>query len=124
MGLFDGLFGPSGPKSASARHILLKGPRASDQCEKLKVDIYKKAIGRGNPADGVEADKLIDAFGQVAKSKSTCPSKSTGGDLGSFGPGEMVPEFDMVAFEAQVGIIHGPIETEFGSHLILVTDRK
>lgn len=36
----------------------------------------------------------------------------------------MVPEFDAVAFGEDVGVIHGPVETQFGSHLILVTGRK
>lgn len=121
MGIFDGIFGP---KSADASHILLKGPNANKQCEKLKTDIYKKAIGRGDPSNGVEPEKLVSAFAAQAKRSSTCPSKNNGGSLGSFGPGEMVPEFDAVAFKEQVGVIHGPVETQFGSHLILVTDRS
>jgi len=122
MGLFDFLSGPT--KSATASHILLKGPNASKQCEKLKADIYKKAIGRGDASGGIEAEKLMGAFAQIAKSKSTCPSKNKGGSLGTFGPGEMVPEFDQVAFKKEVGVVHGPIVTEFGSHLILITDRE
>jgi len=122
MGWFDGLLGPKG--TASASHILLKGPNANDQCERIKADIYKKAVGRGNPADGVSPDKLIQAFASAAKSKSTCPSGKKGGALGTFGPGEMVPEFDAVAFKKDVGIIHGPITTDFGSHLILITERE
>lgn len=122
MGFFDGLLG--GSKSADASHILLKGPNANKQCEKLKNDIYKKAIGRGDPSMGVAPEKLISAFSAQAKRSSACPSKSNGGSLGSFGPGEMVPEFDNVAFKEQVGVIHGPVETQFGSHLILITDRS
>jgi len=121
MGLLDSLFGP---KEAEAYHILLKGPNASKQCEKLKLDIYKKAIGPNGPQGGVDAEDLINAFAEQARRRSTCPSKQNGGNLGVFGPGEMVPEFDTVAFKEQVGIIHGPVETQFGSHLILVTDRK
>jgi len=121
MGWFDGLLGSS--KIASASHILIKGPKADDQCERIKADIYKKAVGRGKPADGVSPDKLIQAFQSAAKSKSACPSGKKGGSLGSFGPGEMVPEFDAVAFNKDIGIIHGPVKTDFGSHLILVTER-
>ena len=45
----------------TASHIILKGPRASEQCENLKKEIYKKAIGRGNPENGVEPEKLMTA---------------------------------------------------------------
>jgi len=122
MGWLDGLLG--GGKTATASHILLKGPNADDQCERIKADVYKKAIGRGNPANGVEPAKLMLAFSNAAKSKSTCPSAKKGGSLGSFGQGQMVPEFDAVAFKQDIGIIHGPIRTDFGSHLILITARE
>jgi len=121
MGLFDGLFGP---KSAEASHILMKGPRASKTLEKLKMEIYKKAIGKDDVSQGIAPEKLMDAFARTAKAKSVCPSKSNGGSLGTFKPGQMVKEFDEVAFKMDVGVIHGPVETEFGSHLIIVTDRE
>lgn len=63
MGLLDGLFG--GSKTADASHILVKGPGASQRCEKLKADIYKKAIGRGDPSMGVEAEKLMSAVSKL-----------------------------------------------------------
>jgi len=63
-------------------------------------------------------------FAAAAKSKSTCPSSKKGGSLGSFGPGQMVPEFDAVAFKKDIGVIHGPIRTDFGSHLIIITERE
>jgi len=122
MGWLDGLLGKG--QMATASHILLKGPNADDQCERIKADVYKKAIGRGNPANGVEPAKLVQAFANAAKGKSTCPSAKKGGSLGSFGQGQMVPEFDAVAFKKEVGVIHGPIRTDFGSHLILVTQRE
>lgn len=126
MGLFDGIFGGGGgAKLAEASHILLKGPNASEQCEKLKFDIYKKAAGPfGNFDNGVNPEALMKSFVQQAKAKSTCPSKAKGGSLGTFGPGQMVPEFDQVVFNEQVGVIHGPVETQFGSHLILITNRE
>uniref|UniRef100_A0A7S1BGR0 Uncharacterized protein n=1 Tax=Corethron hystrix TaxID=216773 RepID=A0A7S1BGR0_9STRA len=58
MRFFDALFAP---KSASASHILITGPRASEQCEKLKMDIYRKAIGGGDPRAGVSAPALMEA---------------------------------------------------------------
>jgi len=67
---------------------------------------------------------LLTKFSDKARAKSTCPSKKNGGSLGSFGPGEMVPAFDKVAFNDQIGMVHGPVETDFGSHLILITSRE
>ena len=46
-----------------------------------------------------------------------------GGNLGEFGPGQMVPEFDTVVFSAPVGKVQGPVKTQFGYHLIEVTKR-
>jgi hypothetical protein len=45
------------------------------------------------------------------------PSRQ-GGDLGAFGPGMMVPEFDRVVFNEAVGVVHGPVKTQFGYHLL------
>ncbi|HQR95433.1 MAG TPA: peptidylprolyl isomerase, partial [Thiotrichales bacterium] len=54
---------------------------------------------------------------------SSCPSSRQGGDLGSFRPGMMVPEFDKVVFSAPVGVVQGPVKTQFGYHLVEVTSR-
>lgn len=88
---------------ATARHILVASSQA---CEDLK-----KAIEGG-------AD-----FADLAREHSTCPSSRRGGDLGEFGPGIMVPEFDAVVFSAAVGEVRGPVKTQFGYHLIEVTKR-
>jgi peptidyl-prolyl cis-trans isomerase C len=88
---------------ATARHILV------DTEEKALA--LKKQIEEG-------AD-----FADVARENSQCPSSRSGGDLGQFGPGMMVPEFDKVCFSAEVGSLEGPIKTQFGYHLVEVTDR-
>jgi peptidyl-prolyl cis-trans isomerase C len=88
---------------ARARHILVK---SKEECEKLKADIEKGAD-----------------FAKVAKEKSLCPSGKTGGDLGEFGKGMMVPEFDTVIFTAELGKVHGPVKTQFGYHLIEIISR-
>jgi len=88
---------------ASARHILVS---SEEQCSQLKTDIE-------NGAD----------FTALAKEHSSCPSGSQGGELGEFGPGQMVKEFDEVVFSAPVGTVQGPVKTQFGYHLLEVTKR-
>ncbi len=89
---------------ASARHILVKTEEA---CKDLK-----------NKIEG-GAD-----FADMAKQHSECPSGNDGGNLGEFSPGQMVPEFDTVVFNDDVGKVHGPVKTQFGYHLIEITSRS
>jgi parvulin-like peptidyl-prolyl isomerase len=63
-------------------------------------------------------------FAALAKEHSACPSGANGGDLGLFGHGQMVPEFDKAAFDLDVGAISGPVKTQFGYHLIMTTEKK
>ena len=90
--------------TATARHILVE---TEEQCQELK--------------NRIEAG---EDFADVAREHSTCPSRAQGGDLGSFGPGMMVPEFDKVVFSADVNTLQGPVKTQFGYHLLEVTDRS
>lgn len=62
-------------------------------------------------------------FAALAKQHSKCPSGRQGGDLGQFGPGQMVPEFDKVVFSEEVGKPHGPVKTDFGFHVVEITSR-
>ena len=89
--------------SARARHILVD---SQEKCDSLKTEIE-------NGGD----------FAALAKQHSSCPSGRSGGDLGQFGPGQMVPEFDKVVFSADVGTVQGPVQTQFGFHLLEVTER-
>jgi len=89
---------------ASARHILVD---SKESCEQLKSKIE----------GGVD-------FAAVAREHSKCPSGKKGGDLGTFFPGQMVKEFDQVVFKEEVGKVHGPVKTQFGFHLIEITNRQ
>ena len=89
---------------ASARHILVP---SAEQAEDLKSQI----------AAGAD-------FAELARQHSTCPSGKSGGDLGEFGPGQMVAEFNDVCFNEEVGVVLGPVKTQFGYHLIEVTKRS
>ncbi len=64
------------------------------------------------------------AFEDIAAEHSLCPSSANGGDLGFFGRGQMVGEFEEAAFDLNVGEVSAPVRTNFGWHLILVTDKQ
>lgn len=63
-------------------------------------------------------------FGELAQEYSMCPSKRDGGDLRFFGRGMMVKPFEDAAFDLEVGQVSAPVETQFGWHLIKLTDKK
>ena len=63
-------------------------------------------------------------FADVAAEVSKCPSGAKGGDLGFFSRGMMVPEFDAASFSLEVGELSEPVQTQFGWHLLIVTDKK
>ncbi len=75
-----------------------------------------------------EVKELLTAgqksFAEMARKYSQCPSGKNGGDLGWFGKGRMVPEFEKAAFEGEKGTIIGPVKSQFGYHLIRVLDKK
>ena len=85
-------------------------------------------MGEIGQRTGSDATRLGPIFAEVARRESTCNSKAQGGDLGMFGPGKMVPEFDAALFPEvdppPAGSMLGPIVTEFGCHAILVTKRE
>jgi peptidyl-prolyl cis-trans isomerase C len=89
--------------TATARHILVE---SEDECNQIKTQIDEGS-----------------SFEEMAKAHSKCPSGQRGGDLGSFSPGQMVKEFDEVVFSGEVGVLHGPVQTQFGYHLLETTSR-
>jgi len=62
-----------------------------------------------------------DTFAELAKQYSKCPSGKIGGALGQFGRGQMVKEFEDAAFAIEPGSVTGPVQTQFGYHLIYRT---
>lgn len=89
------------PETVSAKHILVAD---EDTCNEILAQIQN-------------GEKT---FEDAAKESSTCPSGQQGGDLGEFGKGQMVKEFEDAAFAAEIGAIVGPVKTQFGFHLIKV----
>ena len=87
------------------------------------ADALKKIKEIKARLDKVDAKGLAAAFANEAKNNSACPSSANGGDLGDFGRGAMVPEFDKVAFELPVGKVSEPVKTQFGYHLVFVTSK-
>lgn len=68
--------------------------------------------------------KSFEDFKYYARIYSTCPSSRNGGDLGCFGRGQMVKPFEEAAFNGEIGEVSDPVKTQFGYHLIWVTDKK
>jgi peptidyl-prolyl cis-trans isomerase C len=99
-----------------ASHILIKTNPNMDASEKKearrKLEGIRKRLEQG------------EDFAALAKEFSECPSAARGGDLGYFGEGKMVKAFEEAAFALKVGELSGIVETDFGFHLIKLTDKK
>lgn len=95
----------SRPETASAKHIL--------------VDTEEKA---NEILDKINSGEV--SFEDAATQHSSCPSKDAGGDLGTFGKGQMVPEFEDAVFNMNKGEVSKPVKTQFGYHLIKLENRN
>ncbi|MDO4356901.1 MAG: peptidylprolyl isomerase [Clostridia bacterium] len=89
----------AGQKQVTASHILVEDRAQAEE-------LLKK----------IQSGEL--AFEDAARQFSTCPSAANGGSLGEFGRGQMVPEFDEACFSMEPGELRGPVQTQFGYHLI------
>jgi len=98
-----------------ASHILVGTEQGASQQESKEARERAEALA-------VRA-KAGEDFAKLAKDASTCPSKEKGGDLGQFGKGEMVPSFEKAAYALKPGEISGVVETQFGYHVIKLTER-
>ena len=101
-------------ESVAASHILIKVDPTDDDAAKAAKrarleDLRQQILGGAD-------------FAELAQANSDCPSASSGGDLGSFGRGQMVPEFEDAAFTQPVGSVGEVVETQFGFHLVKVTE--
>ncbi|MBL9153074.1 MAG: peptidylprolyl isomerase [Verrucomicrobiales bacterium] len=105
-------------EAVHASHILVSTQGITDEAELAK----KKAAAEGLRAQLIE--KKGENFADLAKAHSDCPSKAQGGDLGEFGRGQMVPEFEKAAFAQEIGAVGEMVQTQFGWHIIKVTEKK
>jgi len=104
------------PEEVSAQHILINLPEKSTPEEETKAQAIVKEVQ--------EKIKKNESFAELAKTYSDDPgSKTNGGNLGPFGRGRMVPEFEKAAFATPVGQVSEPVRTKFGFHLIKVNEK-
>jgi len=105
------------PESVSASHILIK----FDEADTDETKAEKKA-----QLEMIRTDIIAGTitFQDAAATNSHCPSKAQGGSLGTFGKGQMVPEFEVAAFTQEIDEVGDVVETQFGYHIIKVSDRQ
>jgi len=104
------------PETVQASHILIGVDAKASAEEKSKAKEKAAAL--------LKRAKAGEDFAALAKSDSTCPSAQQGGNLGFFAKGQMVPAFETAAFSLKPGEISDVVETQFGYHIIKVTDKK
>ena len=105
------------PEMVRASHILIKTEESDT--DEVKAEKKAKAEALAIQAKAADAD-----FAALAQENSDCPSKAQGGDLNFFAKERMVPEFSAAAYSMNVGDISDIVETQFGYHIIKVTDKK
>jgi len=105
------------PEQVRASHILFSVPAAADEAKTEEIQGLAEATLKRVQAD--------EDFAELAKELSDDPgSKAQGGDLGFFGRGQMVPEFEKAAFEREPGAIGDLVKSTFGFHILRVDEKK
>ncbi len=108
------------PEQVRASHILIKPDTSDPNVEPALA----KAAAKAKAEELLKQIKDGADFAELAKANSSCPSSVRGGDLGFFSRGRMVPAFEEAAFALGVGQVSDIVETNFGYHIIKVTDKK
>lgn len=128
-------------ESRSLRRAYLSEVVAKTITEAKVRDAYDASVAEFKPSEQVHARHILVAtlddaqavlnelatgkpFEDVAREKSTGPSGPTGGDLGFFGRGQMVPPFEEAAFSTEAGAVSEPVQTQFGWHVIKIEEKR
>jgi len=116
-------------KSVNASHILVSNARDAEgiMIRLSKGEEFAQLAKRFSkcPIASIARIATKDNYAELAQRESDDRGSSMrGGELGWFGKGEMVPEFEKACFEGQKGQVVGPVKTEFGYHIIMINDQK
>ena len=114
---------PAKDYSAEAQKMIDGIVAENAKAANAEGDALKKIKDLKAQLDKVSAKDLPAKFAELAKANSACPSSAKGGDLGAFTHGQMVKEFDEVAFKLPVNKVSEPVKTQFGYHLIMTTKK-
>ena len=110
-------------------------PETFTRPERVRASHILRQVDMNGPAEEVEKEREIlkslrarvekgESFGELAREYSSCPSSSQDGDLGFFGRGEMVKEFEDAAFALEPGEVSDIVETMFGLHLVMLAEKQ
>ncbi|MDD5326881.1 MAG: peptidylprolyl isomerase [Phycisphaerae bacterium] len=108
------------PEQVRASHILITPDTSDPNADPNQT----KAAAKAKAEELLKQIKDGADFAELAETNSKCPSSKQGGDLDFFGKGQMVPAFEEAAFALKTGEVSDVVETQFGYHIIKVTDRK
>ena len=114
---------PKKDYSAEAKKIIDNVVSNNAVAKSSEATTLKKIKDLKAQLDKVAEKELPAKFAELAKANSACPSSQKGGDLGLFTHGQMVKEFDEVAFKLPVNKVSDPVKTQFGYHLVMVTKK-
>ncbi|MBJ6723249.1 peptidylprolyl isomerase [Geomesophilobacter sediminis] len=103
-------------ETVKASHILIGADQNASADDKKKAKEKAEAI--------LKRVKAGEDFATLARAESSCPSSAQGGDLGTFGKGQMVKPFEEAAFALKTGEVSGVVETQFGYHIIKLTEKN